>query len=428
MNQRFVLFIIIMTACFQPGFSQNLEERIRHLPGIISIEKIGNNLFFEETLVIMIKQPLDHQHPEYGSFPQRIILSHLDYDEPVVLITEGYNADSEAVSRYLNELCPMLNANQLFVEHRYFGKSRPDSMIWKFLTVENAAADHHHINQLFKQIYPEKWISTGISKGGQATLYYRLLYPDDVAETVAYVAPLNFSVEDKRHDKFIRHKAGSSAERKKVMNFQCEVLKRKSILLPLFENLCNEKKYLFRTSIKEIFDYCVLEYSFSFWQWGHSVNSIPGSKSPDKAILDHFIKIVSPDYFDTISGNVVLPFFVQAVRQLGYYAYNPKPFQRIMELKDTRGYAASLFVPKEALFPYDPDLSLRLKKYLKHSADNILLIYGENDPWSASAVKKGRNREISKIVMDDGFHLTRINTLPEKQRDSAIQLLKEWLN
>ena len=78
-------------------------------------------------------------------------------------------------ARHLEELCPILQANQLFVEHRYFGKSVPDSVTWQDLTVENAAADQHHIVQIFKKIYTQKWVSTGISKGGETALYHRML-------------------------------------------------------------------------------------------------------------------------------------------------------------------------------------------------------------------------------------------------------------
>ena len=62
----------------------------------------------------------------------------------------------------------------------FFGKSIPDSMKWEYLTVEQAAADLHTINQLFRKIYKGKWISTGISKGGQTTLYFKYFYPEDV--------------------------------------------------------------------------------------------------------------------------------------------------------------------------------------------------------------------------------------------------------
>jgi hypothetical protein len=427
MNKKIIMLIIILLALFKLGFSQDLQERIKSLPDIISVEKMEHNQFFEESLIIMVKQPLDHLHPENGSFAQRVLLSHLSYDEPVVLVTEGYAADGEVSPNYINELCPLLYANQIFVEHRYFGKSAPEPISWKYLTVENAAADHHHIAQIFKQLYAKKWISTGISKGGQATLYYRLLYPNDVAASVAYVAPLNFSVEDKRHDLFIRHKAGSSSDRKMVISFQRDLLKRKTSILPMFEKYCEEKKYLFKAPVSEIYDYCILEYSFSFWQWGRSVTEIPKTNSTDMEVFNYFTKSISPEYFDQTSGRMVLPFFVQALRELGYYAYNTRPFRRLMQLKDTRGYVALLFVPEEARFPYEPAISIRLSEFVKKEAKNILLLYGGNDPWTASAANTGGNQKILKIIQPGGCHLTRISTLPEKQHELALSVLKDWM-
>jgi hypothetical protein len=427
MTRKIMMLIVALLAWLQFAYSLSLSERIESLPDIISVEKMENNPFFAEAWIIMVRQPLDHQHPELGTFPQRVILSHLDYDKPVIMVTEGYAADNEIGPKYLNELCPLLYANQLFIEHRYFGKSVPDSIDWKYLTVENAAADHHHIAEIFKQIYPAKWISTGISKGGQASLYYRMLYPGDVALTVAYVAPLNFSVEDKRHSRFIRHKAGTAPERKAVYSFQKEILQRKASLLPMFEKYCIEQKYLFNAPVSEIYDYCVLEFSFSFWQWCHSVDEIPAHSSSDKPIFDYFIKTVSPDYFDLVSGKSVLPFFVQALRQLGYYAYNAKPFRRLMQLKDTKGYVARLFVPVEAWFPYEPQISLQLDQFIKREAKNILFIYGANDPWSASAANTGSNHKILKIIQPGGCHLARISTLPEKQHELAVDAINDWI-
>jgi len=145
---RASLLVSLLLIVWQIGVSQNLEDRIKSLPGIISVEKMEHNQFFTESLIIMVKQPLDHQHPEQGTFPQRVILSNLAFNAPVVFITEGYGGGYAANPRYLNELCPLLKSNQLFVEHRFFGKSVPDSIEWKYLTVENAAADHHLIVEL----------------------------------------------------------------------------------------------------------------------------------------------------------------------------------------------------------------------------------------------------------------------------------------
>jgi hypothetical protein len=386
------------------------------------------NPFFKEAFVIMVQQPIDHLHPEKGIFPQRVILSNLDIDKPVVYITEGYGGDYGESEKYLNELCPILDANQLFVEHRFFGKSVPDSIDWNYMTVENAAADHHRIVELFKQLYKNKWISTGISKGGETVLYHRALYPNDVDISVPYVAPLNYSVEEKRHDRFIRHKAGSASERESLRECQIEFLKRKSRLMPLFEQLCKDKKYNFRAPANLIYDYCVLEFAFSFWQWGYAVSTIPASTATDQEFFNYLIKICSPDYFDIESGKPTFPFFVQALKQLGYYGYNPKPFKKFMELSDTHDYIMKLFMPSSNRFIYDPAMSLLVKKYLKKDADKILLIYGENDPWSASAASTRGNRKIMKVVQPNGSHRSRIGTMPEEQNKQVVNTLKAWMN
>lgn len=427
MTKKLSLLFLAFLLSLQLVYSVSLRERILNLPGVTSVDSMAHNPFFEESWIVMVRQPLDHRHPELGTFGQRVILSHLSFSEPVVMITEGYSASKEASPDYLNELCPLLYANQIFIEHRYFGRSVPDPVNWKYLTVENASADQHHIVELFKQIYPAKWISTGISKGGQASLLHRMFYPSDVAFTVAYVAPLNFAVEDKRHDRFIRHRVDTLPNRRKVLSFQKELLKRKPVLLPLFEQHCNDKKYLFNAPTGEIYDYCVLEFAFSFWQWCRSVNDIPPPGSPDKVILKYFNEVISPDYFDRISDREILPFFVQALRQLGYYAYNTKPFRRLMQIRDTKGYITRLFVPEEARFPWDTAICKRLEKFMKKDAKNILLIYGANDPWSASAVNPGHNRGVIKIVQPGGCHVSRISTLPEEQHDLAVSTLNDWL-
>jgi hypothetical protein len=425
--KRFALLLSIFFVAFQSLVAQSLQERIKALPDVISVEKMEQNPFFSEAYIVNIKQPVDHQHPDKGNFPQRVFVSHLAYDRPVVFVTEGYGGGYASGKRHLEELCPILQSNQIFVEHRFFGKSCPDTIHWSDLTVENAAADQHHVLQLFKQIYTQKWVSTGISKGGETVLYHRMLYPDDVEASVPFVAPLNFATEEKRHSHFIEKEVGTKAERKMVKGFQMEVLRRKEKLMPMFEQLCKDKKYSFRAPVREIFDYSVLEYSFSFWQWGTSVKTIPPLTESDKEIFDHWQKISSCSYFDIQSGKATEPFFVQALMQLGYYAYDAKPFRKVMETKDTKGYIARLFLDKDQVFPYNPEMSKEVDRYLKTSATKVMLIYGAIDPWSASAATGGKNPGVVKIVQPGGSHRSRINNMPEPLKQQAIDTIKEWM-
>jgi len=69
------------------------------------------------------------------------------------------------------ELSEMLGANQLDVEHRFYGESIPEDFDWQYLTIEQATADYHHINDIFNTFYSKSWVSTGISKGGQTSIF-----------------------------------------------------------------------------------------------------------------------------------------------------------------------------------------------------------------------------------------------------------------
>ncbi|MCE1200428.1 MAG: hypothetical protein LWW85_15790, partial [Marinilabiliales bacterium] len=216
-------------------------------------------------------------------------------------------------------------------------------------------------------------------------------------------------------------------DRKKVLAFQTEVLKRKSQLLPMLEQLVRDKKYTFRAPIETIYDYSVMEYSFSFWQWGNDVKFIPSLQATDKEIFDHWQKISSVNYFDIESGKSTAPFFVQAHRQLGYYAYDPKPFRKVIQTKDMHGYIEKLFLEKDQVLPYDPTMSKLTDKYLKKDARHVLMIYGGVDPWSASSATKGKNPEVVKLVLPAGSHRSRISNMPEPMKERAVKQIKQWL-
>jgi len=150
----FISLLLFVNVCL----SQNLEERLEELSEkhSFTFEKISVDNFFNEKYLLLIQQPVNHKNPDGDNFTQRVFLSHLDFEEPMVFITEGYGADYASHPNYVNELCPILNANQICVEHRYFNESIPDSADWSQLTVYNAASDHHNVVEILKQLYTGK--------------------------------------------------------------------------------------------------------------------------------------------------------------------------------------------------------------------------------------------------------------------------------
>lgn len=420
------LLLFVLLSASASSFAQTvLEQKINAISAIKEIRPLETSEFSEK-YVTYFTQPLDHRHPEKGSFRQRVIVSHVGFDRPTVVVTEGYGAAYALRSQYREELSKLLNANMIFVEYRYFLESTPEPKDWQYLTAENSADDLHAITTAFKNIYPGKWIATGISKGGQTTLLYRTFYPDDVDISVPYVAPLCYGVEDGRHEPFL-HKVSTPENRKIIEDFQLEALKRKATLLPRFEKYCTEKNYSFRAPIEEIYDYSVLEYSFALWQWGTPISSIPATTASDDEIFSHLLAISEPGYFTADSPNA--SFFVQAARELGYYGYDVQPFKQYLSIQSSEGYLHRLMLPEELKdMPFDKTLSKKITKFLKKQDPKMIFIYGQNDPWTAAGVTWLKNKKnIHVFIQPNGSHLARISTLPEAEKAEVMELINEWL-
>ena len=370
----------------------------------------------------MVEQPIDHHNPEKGTFKQRVWLSYRSSDAPVVLVTEGYMAPRN----YTTELAEIVKGNQVIVEHRFFGKSVPDSMAWDYLTIEQAAMDHHRIVQILKKYYKGPWISTGVSKGGQTAMIHRALYPHDVEVTVPYVAPFNLEKEDKRLVKFFET-VGTPEQRERIKDFQKEVLQRKDELMPYFKELIAEKGYTFRMGEERAFELAVLEYPFSLWQWGGPVDKIPEPGASAEVLFNHLYQGSDFGYFSDQQWKQIGPFFYQAYRELGYYPYLATPFKEWLDEIKVDTVSNRFMAPKVEKLTFDKQASLNILKKLKKADPKMIVITGENDPWSATSLNPDGFTHVLKVVKPGGCHRTRINNLPDSLREKVIKQLNEWL-
>lgn len=404
-------------------------KRLAALPGVSKVEALKTTLF-PEKYVFFIRQQLDAKDASKGYFEQRVVLCHRGFDRPTVLVTEGYNARYAMRENYMDELSKLFETNVITVEYRYFDQSMPKPCNWDYMTVENSLYDLHNVNQTLHAMYKGKWISTGISKGGQTTMFYRAYFPNDVDISVPYVAPLNKSVEDGRHEKFLQYEVSTKENRQKVLDLQLLLFKRKAALLPMLEQYCKDQKFTFNVPIAEIFDFIVMEYSFAFWQWGDDLAKIPTSKASDKELFDYLMRISEPGYFSNQNPN--FPFNYQAARELGYYGYYTEPFKKYLSIKSAKGYLKRLMVPKgQEDVQFSPVLYNNTVDFLTKNDPKMVYIYGDIDPWSASGVyglpftKNKKNLHV--YMCKGGSHRTRINSFPEATRQEIIQLISNWL-
>ncbi|MBR6278435.1 MAG: aminopeptidase [Bacteroidales bacterium] len=424
-----VLIFSVFSLTLTAQSETTLLDKLSSLKGISDIEKLDSKNYSEK-YVMFIEQNINGNSPENGTFKQRVIVGFRGFDRPTILVTEGYSASYATRERYREELSELYNANLVVVEHRYFEKSVPQPTNWNFMTIENSANDLHHVRETFGKIFTKKWVATGISKGGSTCTYYRAFYPNDVDATVAYVAPISHAVIDGRHEKFLLKKVGTKEEREKIKDCQVEFMKRKSKILNMLDTFSVNHNYHYYVPLSQVYDYMVLEYEFSLWQWGTPVSTIPSKGESDIVWFKYIVDMVGPDYFASESDNT--PFFYQVLREFGYYGYSLKNIKKYTDLKDTKHYVRDIMVPQEMRnTEFDKTVYKFTEKYLKENDPTLIFIYGENDPWTASGVagwlncKKKQNMAV--YVQPRGSHLSRISNMPPEMKKQITDKLDKWL-
>ncbi len=421
------LFVLIVAAILTTGCSDKtmtLEECLASLPAD-TLFRINADSSFSEAWEIRLRQPVDHRNPDGPQFTQQIFLYYAGADRPVVVETEGYGARGGR-----NELSSILHANLIRIEHRYFEESTPDSVDWKYLTTWQAATDHHRIIELFKPVFSGRWSTTGISKGGQTVMFHRYYYPDDVDVSVPYVAPLNFGPEDPRMEPFLEN-VGTAECRDRIFRFQKLALEKFDLLYPMFLEMADRRGWTFTRvgGPESAYEMTVLEYEFAFWQWGSvPCDSIP-LEGTDEKIFRHLAAVGDPRYFADQGLAYFEPFFYQAMTEIGYYGYDFDKFGDLIRHARNGEKPEFLFsAPSGPEYVYDYEFGKKVSEFIKHDAENFIFLYGENDPWSASAADPGNNKKCLKIVNKGGAHGTRISILPEEQKELVMTKLQEWMD
>lgn len=421
------LFVLIVAAILTTGCSDKtmtLEECLASLPAD-TLFRINADSSFSEAWEIRLRQPVDHRNPDGPQFTQQIFLYYAGADRPVVVETEGYGARGGR-----NELSSILHANLIRIEHRYFEESTPDSVDWKYLTTWQAATDHHRIIELFKPVFSGRWSTTGISKGGQTVMFHRYYYPDDVDVSVPYVAPLNFGPEDPRMEPFLEN-VGTAECRDRIFRFQKLALEKFDLLYPMFLEMADRRGWTFTRvgGPESAYEMTVLEYEFAFWQWGSvPCDSIP-LEGTDEKIFRHLAAVGDPRYFADQGLAYFEPFFYQAMTEIGYYGYDFDKFGDLIRHARNGEKPEFLFsAPSGPEYVYDYEFGKKVSEFIKHDAENFIFLYGENDPWSATAADPGNNKKCLKIVNKGGAHGTRISILPEEQKELVMTKLQEWMD
>ena len=259
-------------------------------------------------------------------------------------------------------------------------------------------------------------------------MYHKFYYPNDIDVSIPYVAPLNFSAQDERLISFF-DSVGTQECRDKIENFQRLLLQNKDKLMTEFEKNAKNKNYTFnKLGNEKAFEYSVLEYEYAFWQWQFcSCADIPVQIEKPEEIIAHLETVDAIAFFsDDIIVNFQ-PFFYQALTEMGFYSYNTIPFNGLLKYADNPDFN---FTMPEGIVPkFNDTLMKSVNDYLQNKANNFIYIYGEDDPWSGTAVEliDGKTNSF-RMIKKGGSHRTRINSFYNEEKNRVIDSLNVWLN
>ncbi|MCP4221164.1 MAG: hypothetical protein GY765_41425, partial [bacterium] len=260
----------------------------------------------------------------------------------------------------------------------------------------------------------------GVSKSGMCAMFHRRFYPDDVDVTVAFAAPILTGLPDPRFNPFFENELGDEACRLKIKAFQRRVLENRAGMLTLLADYGAS----FSIGLDAVLEYSVLEYWFSFFQYGTAdCASIPGDGESLQTMFDHLDLISSPNHYSDWQIDLFKPFFYQAFTQLGYYSFITHHVRDLLvavSCGDQR-----LLAPIDVTMNYDPQPMQDILNWLRNHGNNIIYIYGGHDPYTVAAVELTGTTNALKIIQPDADHGVRIQDLNEKQL--VYDTLEEWL-
>ncbi|MGE3261596.1 MAG: S28 family serine protease [Bacteriovoracia bacterium] len=407
---------------------EDVLAQLNSLPGVEATEKTTRDDAAKNVrrFSATIEQPVDHFNPKSAKFRQKLVIFHRGYKEPMVLQTSGYIIFGERLSR----LASVFGTNQIQVEHRYFGESTPVPTDWSKLTVRQSAEDFHHIAETFKSTYSARWVNTGASKGGMTSVFHRRFYPNDLAGTVADVAPFSYALDDDRYVAFVDAVGGATYAdcRERLYDLQQALLRRSEEILPEIEGSYE------KLGDKLIaYESAVVEMPFVFWQYGDPTNAQWGcgalpAASASAHTLANFLKVANNPNSSADAGlEIFQPYFFQAAAELG------GPGAKLSHLRGLLKYPYVLdpFLPKGVRTPYSNGVLLDMRGWAAESANKLLFIYGEFDPWTAGSfprLQTGEKADNHQFVVPRGNHSANFMMLPGTQRSEAIATLSRWLN
>ena len=404
--------------------TRDILAALKALPGLRVIEERPAQDPGYRFFVLGLRQPVDHTAPSAGTFEQRLTLLHKATDRPTVLFTTGYEVP---LSPRRAEPTEVLDGNQIGVEHRFFGTSRPATVDWSRLTVRQAADDHHRVVRLFKRLYRGAWLSTGGSKGGTTSVHHRRFHPDDVDGTVAYGAPNH--VDDRDDSAYLRffETVGTPVCRAALRTAQRELLLRREELVARYTAWAESSGATFRLigGADKAFETAVLRVPLMFWQYRGVADcaTVPGPDATSEELYTWLATTAVLSVYTDASLEATVPYFYQAGTQLGYLAVPTAHLAGLLRHPDA--IAPRNFVPRHIPLRFDHRAMPDIDRWVREHGDRLLFLHGTDDPSVADRFHPG-GHDSRAYWAPNTNHRVRLTSFSPEDRAAITTTILRW--
>jgi hypothetical protein len=181
--------------------------------------------------------------------------------------------------------------------------------------------------------------------------------------------------------------------------------------------------------IEQAFEYTVLEYQFSFWQYGHNCEEIPDDSVSYYDAVAYLMTIADIAFFSDKDIKAYASHYYQSAAELGYYSFNTQAFKGLIKALPFDHNPHAAFVPKYVEAPFNGELLNKMNAWLPKNGHKIIHIYGELDSWSASAVPPSDEVDSLWFMLKGKHHKNAlIAEMSRSDKKKLIKTLERWLS
>jgi hypothetical protein len=179
--------------------------------------------------------------------------------------------------------------------------------------------------------------------------------------------------------------------------------------------------------IEKTLEFATEELPFIFWQYGSRANcsKIPTATATDDEVFKFFDDTAGMSDWTDSSMDAFLPYYYQSGNQLGY------PLDDESYLADLLKFAGQdqppAYLPPDVPVPTYSDAAMHdVQTWVSTEGHELLLVYGDSDPWSAGAIDIGSAKDSFRFFVVGGNHGSSVSALQAADKKVALDAISRW--